>query len=186
MTPQLIGFAGYAEVGKDSAADALCSIGWERVAFADPLRGALLTLNPVVYDQGCVRVQEAVTAMGWTAAKRTYPEIRRLLQVLGTEVCRGNFGKDCWVKIAENRIRELLKAGKKVVVTDVRFENEAALIHKLRGVVVRIHRPGRVPVNAHVSDAQRFDANHELTNDGTLDDLHDQVRSLLGMGMCNR
>jgi dephospho-CoA kinase len=53
----IIGIAGYARSGKDAAAKILVEhYGYERRAFADILRSALLTLNPVV--KGTPRVSQ--------------------------------------------------------------------------------------------------------------------------------
>jgi hypothetical protein len=45
---ELVAFSGYARSGKDTAADALLPLGFQRVAFADKLRECLYALNPTV------------------------------------------------------------------------------------------------------------------------------------------
>ena len=76
--------------GKDSAAQVLIDRGWVNLAFADPLRTMALAINPIVnYDFQCnvVRLKDMVESYGWDFAKRD-PEVRRLLQVIGTEAVR--------------------------------------------------------------------------------------------------
>ena len=169
---QLIAFTGYSQVGKDEAAKALAPLGYERVAFADAVRDALYAIDPLVpirdeHGGGTKRLSTLVDQVGWDIAKK-YDEVRRLLQRVGTEGGRGIHGEECWVRVAWDKIIDRLRDGKKVAVTDVRFENEAEAIRRLSGVIVRVTRPGRGPVNNHVSDAgQDFDADHELVNDGT-------------------
>ncbi len=46
MKTSLIGFAGAARSGKDTAASFLVERGWQRKAFADPVRNMLYALNP--------------------------------------------------------------------------------------------------------------------------------------------
>ena len=43
----IIGLSGYAQSGKDSTAELLClNYDYERRAFADPIRHAMMRLNP--------------------------------------------------------------------------------------------------------------------------------------------
>ncbi len=45
---KIIGFSGYAQSGKDTAAEILGEIGYERIAFADILRKFLYAVNPKI------------------------------------------------------------------------------------------------------------------------------------------
>lgn len=175
---QVVGLTGYATAGKDEAARGLT--GWTRVSLADPVRAAALALDPLVDDSGH-RLSELVDCVGWDAAKRS-PEVRRLLQRLGTEAGREIHGGDCWTKIAERKAREVLAAGGSVVFTDIRFPEEAAMVRRLGGKVVRITREGVGPVNAHVSDNQTIDADETVRNDGTVMDLHEAIREAVHSG----
>lgn len=177
----IIGLTGYAGVGKDEAAKVLVNeFGFVRVAFADPMRTALYALNPVItfgFESGAVRLRQLVDTFGWDGAKRSYPEIRQLLQRFGTEVGRAQFGEDFWVNQA------MVKAAQcqHVVFTDCRFENEARAIRKAGGIVVRIVRDGVEAVNAHISDAglPGHLVNHTIFNDGLLEELWAKVRRLV-------
>lgn len=178
--PQYIGLHGFAGTGKDTVAEILSQYGYTRVAFADVLREALYVLNPVIlfddygYDQ---RVQDLVDNLGWDEAKRRYEEIRRMLQVLGTEVGREMIDQNVWVDSVFKKLEE----DKKYVFTDVRFVNEHQAIDSRLGLLVKIDRPGYGPVNAHKSDKglpdEWFDV--RINNDGTLDDLNTKVREIL-------
>lgn len=182
MTP-LIGLSGYAQSGKDSAAAALVGDGWERRAFADTLRAFLYALNPMVLPSG-TRLRSFVNAYGWETAKTTCPEVRELLQRCGTEAGRQVIGENVWV---DATLRDL--GDTPVVVTDVRFRNEADAIRARGGIVVRVVRPGVGPLrmsdgSVHPSetalDGCPFE--HLLHNDGTLDDLHCEVRKIALIG----
>jgi hypothetical protein len=65
-----------------------------------------------------------------------------------------------------------------VVITDVRFANEAAAIRSWGGEIIRIDRPGVGPVNGHVSEAMPFEPDEVIENDGTIEDLQDHLRLL--------
>lgn len=178
--PRFVGLHGYAGAGKDTVAKVLAEYGYNRVAFADVLREALYVLNPIILtdrDGREHRVKDIVDASGWDAAKRTYEEIRRMLQVLGTEVGRQMISQDVWVKAAFKN----LDVDKKYVFTDVRFQNEHHAIDSRLGLLIKVTRPEVGPVNDHTSENalpdQWFDA--QILNDGTVKDLHTKVARIL-------
>jgi hypothetical protein len=165
----IIGLSGYAQSGKDTVAELLClNYGYHRVSFADPMREALMRLNPVINSQPLACL---VDDYGWDVAKSN-PEVRRLLQVFGTEVGREMFGENFWVELAFKQSPQ-----ERVVFTDVRFPNEAQAIIDKGGQVWRVQREGHKPVNLHASetamDNWRFD--DLILNHGSLDDLADEV-----------
>ena len=167
----IIGLSGYAQSGKDSTAELLClNYGYTRVAFADPMRQALLTINPQL--DSITRVSDLVDDYGWNLAKQN-PEVRRLLQVLGTDFGRKMLGDDVWINIALSGI----KSEDRIVVSDVRYPNEAEAIKKLGGTVWRINRHNHTAVNGHTSERamDNYMFNYVIYNDGTLDELSDEV-----------
>jgi len=167
----IIGLSGYAQSGKDTVAELLClNYGYTRMSFAQPMRDAIYTLNPIVFNLNS-RVADLVDEYGWDVAKGN-PEVRRLLQVFGTDVGRQQFGDNFWVQQAFDKLE-----GTKVVFSDVRFPNEANEILQYGGQVWRINRHNHAPVNAHKSEhaMDNFMFKHVLYNDGTLDDLSDEV-----------
>lgn len=180
----IIGLAGYARSGKDSAAAVLVEkYGFTRKAFADPMREALLKLNPIVGAvhrfgmADTVRLSSVIRSHGWDGYKDSVygPEVRQLMQRFGTEVVREMFGDDVWVELAMRNLTG------DVVFTDVRFPNEADAIRNAGGLVVRVVRPGVGAVNGHPSESAlndyRFDA--EVSNDGSLADLAESIEFVL-------
>lgn len=171
----IIGLSGYARSGKDTVAELLVlNYGFKRVAFADGIRQALLTLNPILHDG--MRLNEVVQMYGWEVAK-SKDEVRRLLQVLGTEVGRQQIHEDIWVW----RLFNSIDADERIVIPDVRFPNEARMIESQGGEVWRINRHNHNAVNDHISE-HALD-NHmfkrAIYNDGTLDDLADEIFMLM-------
>ena len=172
----IIGLSGYAQSGKDSTAELLClNYGFKRISFALPMRDALYRLNPyLMHDDlgNSYRLADDVDEHGWDMAKQN-PEVRRLLQVFGTEVGRKMFGENFWIEQAFKRAADY----ERVVIADVRFPNEADAIKQQGGKVWRINRHNHSAVNSHISehamDNYMFD--HVIYNDGTLDDLADEV-----------
>lgn len=177
----IIGVTGFARSGKDTIGQYLVE-RWDfrRVAFADAVREAVYTLNPDVYSEAedtWETVQYIVDTIGWDRAKTEFGEIRRLLQVMGTEVGRMMLGPNVWVHIVD---KKMMKLGvDDYVITDVRFENEADFVRDLGGIVVRVTRSGVEAINQHSSEVIDFDWDFEIQNDGTLDELYAQIDNLL-------
>lgn len=179
----IIGLTGYARSGKDVSGKIITALlGHTRFAFADPIRESMLILDPFVC--GTVRFSEALEMSGgdWDALKKNEAfggEVRRLMQLFGTEVGRNLFGHNVWVDQLARRARD--QGADAIVVTDVRFDNEAEWILASGGWVIEVTRPGVGPVNGHVSDSglSRHLITETITNDGTLEDLSGKLTEFL-------
>jgi hypothetical protein len=123
-----------------------------------------------------VELREIIDHRGWDGYKDTVwaSDIRRWLQVVGTNCVRGILGNDIW---AEATFRAL-DIRKNYVITDVRFTNEADGIRNLGGRVYRIVRAGVGPANSHVSETalDNYEYDGFIHNDGTVNEFHDSVR----------
>ena len=178
----LIGLSGYAGSGKDEVAKILVHKGFERVAFADGVRDCLYALNPrVMHPESGLQwdLRALVVSKGWDRIK-WYPEVRGLLQRMGVEAGREMFEQDCWITKLNEKFFTFDEDD--IVIPDVRFPNEREWIMDNGGEVWRVTRPGYGPVNKHSSetalDTYFFDA--AVKNDGTLDDLEQQILALIG------
>jgi hypothetical protein len=164
----LIGLTGYAQSGKDTVAQILVdNYGYRRIAFADPIRNLLYATDPIVKDG--YRVKSVVDAYGWDTAKIQFPELRSLLQNLGLAV-RDQFSKDFWIKQALLGI----DSNQNIVVSDVRFENEADYIKTFMGSQLwRIKRLNVLAVNSHISESQLdgYPVDQIFVNNTSVDDL---------------
>lgn len=119
---------------------------------------------------------------------------RKVLQTLGTEWGR-DYSKDVWIDYTLRKAGERLKDNlllDYVVVTDVRFMNEAKKIREVGGHVWRVTRPGAdgsYANNAGVtnhrserdqhSDEMKQYVSKEIINDGTLEDLDGKVSAAI-------
>jgi hypothetical protein len=175
--PRIIGISGYARVGKDTFADALVEHdGYVKRSFAEPLRQVLYAQNPLV--GASLTLAEVVDHIGWERAKDEHPEVRRLLQVLGTEAARTHLGDDVWVNAAVDALD--LKADR-YVFADVRFPNEADAILQLGGIIVRIERSGVGPINGHATETAMddYEFDYVIHNDGTISELRQRAFDLI-------
>lgn len=177
----VIGLSGYARSGKDTAARCLLEQGFVRGAFADKMKTALIALDPYIDSSRRLgeiegAIIETPSGLLLSEAAKRIPEVRRLLQRLGTEAGRKTIGEDVWV-------RALLDTSSpvKLVITDVRFPNEASAIRALGGLVIRIERPGVGPINDHESEValDGYDVDVVIDNDGTVEDLATKMRAAL-------
>ncbi|WP_144721191.1 hypothetical protein [Cellulosimicrobium sp. TH-20] len=188
---ELIGMSGRKQSGKNTfAAHLVREYDYVEVAFADALRDMALAIDPIVRARFVldphdpdrlgrvekIRLSAAVKDLGWDRAKELVPEVRLFLQRLGTDGVRRIIGEDIWVDTLSERISKLLWDGRDVVVTDVRFPNEARLIKRLSGFLVRVERPG-LPHDEHphvsevaLDDFADFD--FVVQNDRAIEDLH--------------
>lgn len=179
-----IGLSGYARSGKDAVAKILVEEhGYVRVSWADKLREAVYALNPMMVGAGlgAMRYADLIDWKGYEGAKDDPifgAEVRRTLQRMGTEAGRNVLGENVWVDALVNTMEN----GKRYVIPDTRFPNEAlAITERMAGEVWRVNRPGFTPTNSHPSetalDGWQFSVN--LNNDGTLDDLRINVHYLI-------
>lgn len=141
----LIGFAGRKRSGKDTAAAILREIGFVRTSFAEPIRTYVAGLLGWTMEELDARKEEPID---WLEGRTA----RQMMQTLGTEWGRQMVSNDLWIMAWWRRYRSYHDAGIPVSITDVRFPNEAALIHSLGGFVIEIERPGLPAMDSHASE----------------------------------
>lgn len=189
MTNIVIGVGGRLTAGKDVFADRLVEQhGFVKLGMSDTLAEALYRLNPWIDigEDGLARYQTLVDFEGYVSAKR-YPEVRRLLQVLGTEVGRELLGENIWVDAARRRITEQLELGNNVVITGIRFPNELELFEYwedddfVAATTVWVDRPSLPAGDTHASEnsISPEDFEYQLLNDSTLEALEERSDALL-------
>jgi len=193
----LLGLSGAAGAGKDTFGYLLRDeYGFHKAAYADRLRVALYTLNPLVvanYDhhgmfpvsgyEGPVyrSLQSVIDEYGWEGYKASpfSLDVRRLIQLMGTEVGRGIAGENVWV---DATFRDL-PVDKNIVITDVRFPNEAQAIKDRGGYIVHIVRPGvDNRAGMHASETSMHDWKFDFTvqnNSGSIDEYHEHLRAFV-------
>ena len=162
------GIMGAAGAGKDTLGEIICKQDPEfvPVAFADPLKlGAAFTFGIKIenfYDRD---LKEKVIPQ-WGMSPR------QIAQKFGAGM-REVFGEDFWIRRMSNMIEEF--DVKKLVITDVRYQNEIDFVHNNEGQVLGVVRPGVDPVAEHDSEelAKQVHAVADVvfTNDGSIEDL---------------
>lgn len=153
MTKQILGLVGPKGCGKSTLANLLVrDHDFRRISFAGPLKGML---RAFLLNQGVPAT--LVTNMLEGDLKETptpYFEDktpRWAMQTLGTEWGRLLIGGNLWVNAWRRSVEHSTQG---VITDDVRFLNEAALIHELGGKVVLISRQGFGFGDEHVSEQE--------------------------------
>lgn len=171
----VIGLTGYAGAGKDYVCDLLrtqfdnAGLMATRIAFADGVK------QDIEETLGL----SDFAAKGITATKlreKPYsPEIRKLLQWWGTDLRRAE-DEDYWVKlgIAQAGVEWNMGGADLIIFTDVRFQNEADVIHNAGGLVfqvvaedsLRAERVGGTLPPSHASEVIDFEVDGIIQNSG--------------------
>jgi hypothetical protein len=170
--PVLIGLCGPAGCGKDTVAKYMSNCGFHRYTLALAMKRGLEVMLDIPLSVWDDREAKEVV-VPWIGKSP-----RQLAQTLGTEWGRNMVQQDLWVRrmLREwDQVRERILP--RMVVTDVRFDNEAQAIIDAGGTVWRIDRDGVAPVAEHVSEKGISPALIEGTfkNTGTLDELEVRV-----------
>ena len=145
----------------------------------------------------------------WWADRLAMPNLtpRWVLQYWGTDVFRNHFHTDIWVASVENKLRQ---AKDDIVITDCRFSNEVNAIKQSGGITCRVTRGenpvwyqaavdynrgpdgnsswalGKAKLDKHQVHASEYSSvglkyDYYIENNGTINDLHNQVSQLLNL-----
>ncbi len=162
----LLGITGKAGSGKDTFAKYFIEQhDFTRYAFAGPIKRMIeagFGLTPDIWDDREKKEQE----IEWLGRSPRY-----LAQTIGTEWGRELVHADLWLLLAEQaRCRH-----DNLIITDVRFDNEAQWIKEHGGHVVSIEARGMAVDNQkHASEGGVHPAYIDITvrNTGTIEHLH--------------
>lgn len=173
----LIGLTGKKFHGKDTVAKILSDILNEKIivdennkdytllSFADPIKQALSIIHVIpknYFDDPELKEKPLPQWNGMTP--------RSLAQWLGTDIYRDMFDTDIWLQNMRLRIGLL----KNVIVTDVRFDNEAKLIKNMGGVILKVDASNRkISCDVHISEQGINPSLVDVVvyNNGNIDDL---------------
>ncbi len=200
----IIGICGFANSGKDTAADILVAkYGFTKLSFA----GILKDIIAIIFDwnrellEGSTkqsRLWREQPDQYWSLKLKKEITPRWILQHIGTDVFRKHFDDKIWIYCLE---RQLIKY-QKIVITDCRFPNEIELIKTNGGKMMKIFRNGNVSLHNRLKESIKdgivtdkiieqmhpseymwipCDADHLISNEGTLQELDEKLKYLLSI-----
>lgn len=195
----IVAFAGLKGSGKDTAADLLVrEYGFVKVAFADAVRTMALVINPVVpvphnYGREYIsdltslvpeRLADLVSVFGWDKLKRDIPEVRRLLQAIGTDAVRDILGPTVWIDTLVSNYPDIMDEDTRYVISDCRFLNEAEFINNAQGLLCWISRPSlNVVSDSHISESSQVRYSDfvqcEIVNNASLAEFYQQIHEFM-------
>jgi len=171
--PAIVGFAGKARSGKDTAGKYLVDeYQFVHYYFAKPLKEGVQKMFNLTEEQ--IENKEKVIEP-WGRSPR------ELYQLVGTDVARA-IDRRVWIKNAEMFVKK--HPGRSIAITDVRFANEAEWIRSKGGIVVFLSSKTR-GINDGTGHASENgltgdDVDLVIENDGTINALYEQVEGLRG------
>lgn len=170
----LFGIAGKARSGKDTVAKYLeDSYRFHRMSFAGPLKLATHCMFDIEHVPDSEKEAEA---RFWGVSPR------QMYQGVG-DAMKDKFGRDFWVKRWQKEYSELAHIVD-IVVSDVRFEEEAQTIRACGGHIIHLARPGAGLAGAeglHNSEAgvEYDESDYVIHNEGSKDDLYEKLDKIM-------
>ena len=176
MTTIIVGLLGSKGHGKSTAADYLVKeFGYVELSFARPLKNIVKEVFTMSEDQVNNPDYKEKIDERWGVSPR------ELLQVIGTDLFRDGLRTACpsleskdsiWITNLKYRL-EALPTGSRVVISDVRFPEEATFLQSLGCILLRIQRPSisdtATTRTQHASETQSANivVDGTVVNDGT-------------------
>lgn len=173
MSKIIIGISGRARAGKDEMARYLEKYhAFHHDSFAAPVRQAIIQ----ILGLNSLKELDEIKHLPHPILKNNTP--RYAMQTMGTEWGRGMISDSIWIDSCLNRIQKY----DRVVISDVRFDNEAIAIKNAGGLIIRVNRPGEeIPESAHKSESGISDdlIDRVIENDTCLDNLYSNGETLM-------
>jgi hypothetical protein len=139
-------------------------------SFAYPIKAGVSTMFSIPMESLEARSEkEEIKVFG----DNTKASPRVLMQTLGTEWGRNVVSEDIWIDLLRSRIETCyLSAPTAVIITDVRFKNEAEWIKDQGGTLIEIARKGLKGSGIHSSeDGVDLIPDYTVFNSSSLSDL---------------
>ena len=170
---KILGLLGKKGHGKDTVADYLVKkYGYYKLSFADPLKQLCSLIFKLNNDQLYGNKKEIFDDY-W----KTTP--RKILQMMGTDLCRKHISKNIWINIMEKRIKNI-NSVINIVIADVRFQNEVDFIqHRcLNSMVLKINRYNIINNNTNIDIHQSETGIDSITNYSLLIENNSTLKEL--------
>lgn len=194
---------GSAGAGKDTVGSLITNLvhNASTFAFAEPVKRAAMLIDPIITSnietgetKKLIHLSEIVNDIGWDDAKREYPEVRRLLQRIGTDAgWHLHQNPNLWIDLMDASITAATESSTQpvtAVITDLRFPHEAGYVRSQGGQIIDVMRVlptdedaqkylAENPYNKAASETEVILSDYTIVNDSDLQMLEDRVKHYL-------
>jgi hypothetical protein len=175
----IIGLHGNKRAGKDTAYEFIKSAYPDavRLAFADKIKESLAALFGVsIREINTLKEEKGVFKIQSESFQHSYTW-RSFAQRYGTEAHRDIFGENFWVDMILPKESDSIPDDELLIVTDVRFKNEAERIKHLGGYIIYINRLNLLNNDSHISEERLSDEyfSYIINNNASLDQFKERV-----------
>lgn len=177
----IIGVTGKKQSGKSLMANYLKKYNFVELSFAEPIKEICKILFNFTDDQMNGQLKEIIDE-NWNVTPR------KCMQFIGTELFRNqlnklicDIGEDIWMKIVYQKIKKLL--GNNIIISDVRYQNEADMIKNCGGIIIKIQRNYDISdiSDIHSSEQNEIIFDHIIMNDKTQMEFYSEIEALMNM-----
>lgn len=185
----LVAITGLMGSGKDTAASIFLKDGFVRRSFAGPLKEIGILFGFTQSQIYGTQEDKLEINKEWGVSGRHF------LQKFGTEVGRNYLpqaipdmkmnDQTIWIRLMDIYCNQ--HPEEDIVITDLRFHDEAKMVKARGGKIIKIERPssdkdtGQHTLHASERDIPDIEADYTIVNDGTLDEFLNMVTKVYYM-----
>ncbi len=191
----IVAFTGLIGSGKDTAASIFIKHGFKHLTFAGPIKQIAKIFGFTEKEIYGTQKEKLAINKEWGISGRYF------MQKFGTEICRDYLptaipemnmnGQTIWIRLVDIYLKQHLNEN--VVITDLRFLDEAKIIKEYGGTIIKIIRPSCISkgdtlekgvskgdtflesVHASEIDISKIEGDYTIFNDGTLEEFQKKV-----------
>lgn len=171
----IVGLYGKKGSGKDTFADYLVSTyGFKKLSFATPLKKLCKDLFSLSDEELNDPVLKEIVIPKWNFSPR------QILQKVGTDLFRNQFSDSIWIDIMKSKL-DKFSADEKIVISDIRFQDEYDLIHSYPdSFIVHIRREeSEILQDTHISENWRFTSNISVSNNSSKEHFFQEIETCM-------
>jgi hypothetical protein len=183
--PMIIGLVAKRQSGKTLVANYLMqNYNYIKLSFASPLKNLVQNIFLFNDDQLFGNSKEIIDPY-WKTSPRS------LLQFIGTDLFRNelsakfpDIGDNIWIKHMEKKLSQF-SDNDKIIIDDVRFNNEIDMIKNFGGIIIKIDRYKNDDLlndkyNMHQSETDlcNFSSDITISNNSSINDLYLSIDKL--------